>query len=107
MRDSSSIMGLKQKWNDRINDPKFLQAFNGWATVVWFAAAIPICVFLADSVPFLVFISVYAVVTGHLSSWQASRVEARQEREEDEQESHQADYLEEIVKRVDEVTPDK
>jgi hypothetical protein len=32
-------------------------------------------------VPFLVFISVYAVVTGHWSTWQASRVEVRQEDE--------------------------
>ena len=100
-------MSLKEQWNRRINDPKFLQSFNGWATVVWFAAAVPICIFLADSVPFLVFISVYAVVTGHLSSWQASRVEARQEREEEQQDKKQEAHIEEIVQRVDEITPDK
>lgn len=54
---------------------------NGWLTVIWFVAAIPICIFLANSVPFLVFVSVYAVVTGHLATWQAARVEVRQERE--------------------------
>ena len=52
---------------------------NGWLTVAWFAAALPICLFLSNSVPFLVFVSVYAVVTGHLSTWQAARVEVRQE----------------------------
>lgn len=100
-------MSLKSQWEKKINDPKFLQAFNGWATVIWFGAAFPTCLFLAESVPFLVFISVYAVVTGHLSSWQASRVESRQEKEEDEQEEQQEKHLEEIVRRVDEITPDK
>jgi hypothetical protein len=58
-----------------------MRKLNGWLTVIWFLAAIPICIFLSSSVPFLVFISVYAVVTGHLASWQAARVEVRQEEE--------------------------
>ena len=56
-----------------------MRALHGWLTVVWFVAAIPICIYLNDSVPFLVFISVYAVVTGHWSSWQAARVEEKQD----------------------------
>ena len=60
-------------------DPKTMRALHGWLTVVWFVAAIPICIYLYDSVPFLVFISVYAVVTGHWSSWQAARVEEKQD----------------------------
>jgi hypothetical protein len=60
-------------------DPKTMRALHGWLTVVWFVAAIPICIYLNDSVPFLVFISVYAVVTGHWSSWQAARVEEKQD----------------------------
>lgn len=63
---------------------------NGWMTVLWFLAAFPICLFLSNSVPFLVFISVYAVVTGHLSTWQAAKVEARQE----------ADDTEELAKAI-------
>lgn len=68
-----------------INDPKKFRAFNGWATIIWFVLAFPICIFLLDSVAFLVFISVYAVVTGHLSTWQSARVESRQEEDMTEQ----------------------
>lgn len=70
---------IKSLWASVQGDPKFMRRVNGWATVIWFVAAFPICLFLSDSVPFLVFISVYAVVTGHLSTWQACRVEVRQE----------------------------
>ena len=56
-----------------------MRQLHGWLTVIWFVAAIPICIYLNDSVPFLVFISVYAVVTGHWSSWQAARVEEKQD----------------------------
>lgn len=72
---------LKSLWASVQNDPEFMRKFNGWATIIWFAAAVPICIWLANSVPFLVFISVYAVVTGHLASWQAARVEVNQQQE--------------------------
>lgn len=67
-------------------EPEAMQLFHKWATITWFAASIPICILLATSIPFLVFISVYAVVTGHWSSWQASRVETRQKKDADVQE---------------------
>jgi hypothetical protein len=60
---------------DRLDDAEFLRKFHGWATIVWLALAIPICVFLKQSVAFLVFVSVYAVVVAHWSSWQAARAE--------------------------------
>ena len=58
--------------------PILFRRINGWLTIAWFLAAFPICVFFAESVPFLVFISVYAVVTGHLSTWAAAKVEVEQ-----------------------------
>jgi hypothetical protein len=44
---------------------------------VWLIAAVPIMVTptLANSVPLLVFISVYANVAGHISAAQAARAE--------------------------------
>jgi hypothetical protein len=72
---------LTNLWDKFQNDPVFMRQLNGWLAVIWFIAAFPICIFLSTSVPFLVFISVYAVVTGHWSTWQASRVEVRQEDE--------------------------
>lgn len=74
-------------------DPAKFRSINGWLTVIWFILAFPICVFLSQSVPFLVFISVYAVVTGHLATWQAARVEHRQE-----QDDNVADVSEKVDK---------
>ena len=67
-------------------DAGTLVHFHKWATIVWFAASIPICIFLSSSVPFLVFISVYAVVVSHWSTWQASKVELKQIEDADVQE---------------------
>lgn len=64
------------------DDPVFMRRVNGWLAILWLLAAVPICIWLASSVPFLVFISVYAVVTSHWAAWQAARVEVRQEKEE-------------------------
>lgn len=44
-------------------------------TVIWLIIAIPAVLFWRDSVPFLVFVSVYANVVGHWSSWQAAHAE--------------------------------
>jgi hypothetical protein len=71
----------KRLWAAAQDDPVFMRRVNGWLAIVWLIASVPICIFLANSVPFLVFISVYAVVTGHWAAWQASRVEVRQEEE--------------------------
>lgn len=60
--------------------PAFLRAFHGWATLAWIILApISMLTGLRSSVPYLVGLSVYAVVTGHWSSWQASRVETKQD----------------------------
>lgn len=61
--------------------PAFLRAFHGWATLVWFLASFPLAVMYGSSVVFVTFLSLYAVVTGHWSSWQAARVEVRQDEE--------------------------
>lgn len=74
---------MKSLWATVQENPRYMVRFNGWATLIWFAAAFPICIWLSNSVPFLVFISVYAVVTGHLSAWQAARVEVKQQEAED------------------------
>lgn len=71
-------MMMRSWWTKVRSNPAYFQKVNGWLTIVWFIAAFPICLFLANSVPFLVFISVYAVVTGHLATWQAARVETTQ-----------------------------
>lgn len=48
-----------------------------WLTILWFAVAFPIMLIrpLRESIPLLVFISVYANVAGHYSAYQAARAE--------------------------------
>jgi ABC-type lipoprotein release transport system permease subunit len=74
---------VRSLWAFVKDNPTFMRRLNGWLTVIWFLGAFPICIFLSNSISFLVFISVYAIVAGHLSTWQASRVEVRQEEEEE------------------------
>lgn len=62
-----------------LHDPHFMQAMHGWLTVIWFVAAIPIMIWWSENIRFLVWVSVYAVVTGHFSSWQSARVEVKQD----------------------------
>lgn len=57
-------------------DPRKLRHFHAAMTLVWLAM-IPVSVFtgLKDSVPFLVFISLWALVGAHWSAWQGVRAE--------------------------------
>ena len=61
-----------------IKDPKKAGHFHAAATVVWFVM-IPVSIFtgLKDSVPFLVAISLWALVGAHWSAWQASQAEEK------------------------------
>lgn len=40
---------------------------------LWIVPGIPISWFLRESVPWLVFLSVYAIIVGHASGWSAER----------------------------------
>lgn len=48
-----------------------------WLTIVWFVAAFPIMLIrpLRESIPLLVFVSVYANSAGHYAAYQATRAE--------------------------------
>jgi type VI protein secretion system component VasK len=89
---------IKALWASVQGEPWAMVKLHLWLTIFWFIVAFPICIFLAESIPFLVFISVYAVVTGHWASWQAARVERKQEEDADVQEP-----LEEIQKLREEL----
>ncbi len=61
--------------------PEFLQSFHKWATVTWFILSVPLVFFFGTSVLFVSWLSLYAIVVGHWSSWQATRVEVKQDEE--------------------------
>jgi len=60
--------------------PAFLRGFHGWMTLAW-GLAIPITVFssLKSSLIWIALMSVWANFVGHFSSWQAARVEVKQD----------------------------
>ncbi|PYS90450.1 MAG: hypothetical protein DMF62_04625 [Acidobacteria bacterium] len=64
---------------------------HGWATIVWLVIVIPGVLWWKYSIPFLVFVSIYANVAGHWSSWQAVKVEVKQEEAEQEMKDEERD----------------
>jgi hypothetical protein len=50
---------------------------HGTMTIVWFFIAIPAVLLWRNSVPFLVYVSVYANFVGHWSSYQAAKAEKK------------------------------
>lgn len=60
--------------------PKFLRSFHLTWTVIW-AVAIPLTIFtdLKTSITWVAMMSVWANFVGHFSSWQATRVEVKQD----------------------------
>jgi hypothetical protein len=56
-----------------------MRKFHGWAAVLWFLASFPLAWYFGSAVIFVTFLSLYAIVTGHWSSWQSARVEVKQD----------------------------
>jgi len=61
-------------------EPVFLRRFHLVMTFL-FLVLLPIALVtgLSKSVPFLVFLSLWALVAGHWSAWQSARVEVKQD----------------------------
>jgi hypothetical protein len=59
--------------------PEHLKTFHAVMTCVWLLAILPSVMWWRESLTWIVFMSVWANVAGHFSSWQATRVEVNQE----------------------------
>jgi hypothetical protein len=94
-------------WESIQGDPAFMRRVNGWLTIFWLAM-IPVSYELGwlKSVVYVSALSLWALVSGHWSAWQAARVEVAQEREAERQ---RREPVEEKVidKLVDETTVEK
>ena len=66
-------------------DPVFMRRVNGWLTIFWIVM-IPVSIVTGwiHSVAYISALSLWALVSGHWSGWQAARVEVAQQREQDE-----------------------
>lgn len=76
-------MGVaKSLWAAVQGDPVFMRRVNGWLAIFW-VAMIPISFYMhwLSSVVYVSALSLWALVAGHWSSWQAARVEVAQEKE--------------------------
>lgn len=84
-------------------DPVFMRRVNGWFTIVWIVM-IPISIGLhwVDSITYVSALSLWALVSGHWSAWQAARVEVNQAAEAEERRAN--DIPGEVVERIVEET---
>ena len=73
---------VKSLWAAVQGDPVFMRRVNGWLTIFWIVM-IPISYEMGwlDSVTYVSALSLWALVAGHWSTWQAARVEVNQTEE--------------------------
>jgi hypothetical protein len=71
---------VKSLWVSVQGDPAFMRRVNGWLTIFWLVM-IPVSLITGwiNSVTYVAALSLWALVSGHWSAWQAARVEVRQE----------------------------
>ena len=90
---------VKSLWASIQGDPVFMRRLNGWLTIFWIVM-IPVSIFTGwiSSVTYVAALSLWALVSGHWSAWQAARVEVEQAREAEKKE--QEDIPGEIIERL-------
>lgn len=71
---------IKSLWAMVQGDPVFMRRINGWLAVLW-VLMIPVSYELGwlSSVTYVSGLSLWALVSGHWSAWQAARVEVKQD----------------------------
>ena len=80
---------IKSLWASVQGNPIFMRRVNGWLTIFWLAM-IPVSLVTGwiSSVTYVAALSLWALVSGHWSAWQAARVEVTQKAEEEEQQAN-------------------
>ena len=79
----------KSLWASVQGDPVFMRRVNGWLTIFWILM-IPVSIITGwiSSVAYVAALSIWALVAGHWSTWQAARVEVAQQTEALERDEH-------------------
>lgn len=80
---------IKTLWASVQGSPVFMRKVNGWLAVFW-VGMIPVSLYMhwLSSVTYVAALSIWALVSGHWSAWQAARVEVKQD---EEQNRHEED----------------
>ncbi|WP_374970089.1 hypothetical protein [Terrabacter sp. BE26] len=87
---------IKSLWASVQGDPVFMRKVNGWLAIFWIVM-IPVSMVFGwlNSVVYVSALSLWALVSGHWSAWQAARVEVKQE--EETQQARAQDVPEQVV----------
>ena len=95
---------VKSVWESVQGDPAFMRRLNGWLTIFWIVM-IPVSLAMGwlKSVTYVSALSLWALVSGHWSTWQAARVEVTQQREAEERAQNPVEekVVDKIVERTD------
>ncbi len=95
---------MKSLWASVQGDPVFMRRINGWLTIFWIVM-IPVSLATGwvSSVVYVSALSLWALVSGHWSAWQAARVEVAQQQEarRREQEDLAGDVVDRLVQQTD------
>src|SRR5689334_2340263 len=81
------VSAVKSLWAMVQGDPVFMRRVNGWLTIFWIVM-IPVSLVMhwLSSVVYVSALSLWALVSGHWSAWQAARVEVNQQHEQERRE---------------------
>lgn len=94
---------IKTLWASVQGDPAFMRKVNGYLTIFWLIM-IPVSIATGwiHSVAYISALSLWALVSGHWSAWQAARVEVAQQQEAKQREEHPVEQkvVEELVHRT-------
>src|SRR5436190_22593990 len=90
---------MKSLWSSVQGDPVFMRRVNGWLTIAW-VGMIPVSIAFGwiHSVAYVSALSLWALVSGHWSAWQAARTEVAQQQAEQREQRYPLD--ERVVDRV-------
>lgn len=101
---TTGMSAVKSLWAAVQGNPAFMRRLNGWLTIGWIAM-IPISLAAGwlDSVTYVSALSLWALVSGHWSTWQAARVEVSQQEQIEKEAEHPVEerVVEKIVEKTD------
>lgn len=101
------------KIKEKLADSRAQMKIHLWLAIFWAVNLPVVCVVyfaLPDvwkgvSILYLAIVSIYANFAGEISGWQAAKVEVRQDEIESDRQNEIVEQTEEIVRKVDDVTP--
>jgi hypothetical protein len=90
---------MRKIWQAIQGDPVFMRRVNGWLTIFWLLM-IPVSLVThwVSSVTYVAALSLWALVSGHWSGWQAARVEVKQA--EERRQRDESDLPGDVVERM-------